>query len=256
MVKILRNLFRHLLMRAQFCPVCEKSVTRFIPLSSEFGATAKRYGYHYFGQGETINVAEYTCPQCGAADRERLYALFLDQIIQIPHSNRRSKLVHFAPEPALSARIRHIYEFDYRTADLTMDGVDDHIDLTAMTAYPDSFCDAFICSHVLEHIADDRAALYELYRILKPGGWGILMVPLMTHLETSIEDPTVNTEEERWRFFGQGDHVRLYAKPDFLYRVAEVGFSIQQLGVDHFGADIFRRCGITPESVLYVVSHD
>lgn len=256
MVDILHNFLHRLSGRTRFCPVCKNPVTHFAPLPPEYKAAARRYGYRHFGQAETINLAEYTCPRCGAADRERLFALYLDEVVQTPSFARGATLVHFAPESALSSRIRRLGAFDYRTTDLAMEGVDERIDLTNMTAYPDGFCTAFICSHVLEHVVDDQAALKELHRILKPGGWGILMVPLMTHIETSVEDPGAITEAERWRLFGQGDHVRLYAKQDFLKRVAEAGFFVQQLGADHFGTATFQRCGITQRSILYVVTHD
>jgi len=70
-----------------------------------------------------------------------------------------------------------------------------------------------------------------------------------------MTDNDATTEAERWRLFGQGDHVRLYAKTDFLKRISNAGFCVRELGADHFGADAFHRCGITSGSVLYVVSH-
>ncbi|MEK6806994.1 MAG: methyltransferase domain-containing protein [Pseudomonadota bacterium] len=229
-------------------------MTRFVQLPEEFEREARRHGYAHFGRGETINLVEYSCPHCGAADRERLAALYLDEVVTAPGFVRGGRLVHFAPEPALAARLRRLGAFEVRTADLLMEGVDDRVDITAMAAYPDANCDAFICSHVLEHVPDDAAALRELRRILRPGGWGIILVPLMTHFERSVEDPSALSEADRWRLFGQGDHVRLYAKLDFLQRLATAGFQVRQLGATHFGRATFERCGITPGSVLYVVS--
>jgi glycosyltransferase involved in cell wall biosynthesis len=115
----------------------------------------------------------------------------------------------------------------------------------------DSF-DALICSHVLEHVADDRQALSELYRVLKPGGWGILMVPIILTLEEIDEDPQVTDEAERWRRFGQFDHVRLYNKSGFVDRVEAAGFVVRQLGMAYFGEAAFQQLGLTKTSVLYV----
>ena len=36
--------------------------------------------------------------------------------------------------------------------------------------FPDNFFSAVICVDVLEHIKDDKTAVRELYRVLKPGG--------------------------------------------------------------------------------------
>lgn len=238
---------------ARHCPVCGHDVNSFLPIPASLEETARRYGYPFFGKGETVNTAEYSCPRCGASDRERLYALYLNETAASPHFQHRSRLLHFAPEPALRDYILRLDCFAYRTADLLADGVDDHIDITDMATYGDSSFDTFICSHVLEHVANDRLALRELWRILKPGGWGILMAPIMVHLEHTLEDPAATTEAERWRLFGQGDHVRLYAKQDFLYRITSAGFDVEQFGAEHFGADTFTRYGITPGSILYIV---
>lgn len=234
------------------CPVCARAVREFLPLPPEYERNARKHGYPYFGMGETINVRQYSCPQCGASDRERLCALFLQGYVPAPSPDRPWRLLHFAPEPALSRYLRGLGRFDCRTADLAPGGADDRVDITRMELYADARFDAFICSHVLEHVQDDFAALRELHRVLKPGGWGILMVPLMPHLDDTLEDPLATTEAERWRLFGQGDHVRLYAKRDFLRRIESSGFRVEQFGVDRFGPRAFERCGITPSSVLYV----
>jgi predicted SAM-dependent methyltransferase len=134
-----------------------------------------------------------------------------------------------------------------------MESVDIKVDLTKMDVFLDNTFDIFICSHMLEHIENDILALRELYRILKPGGWGILMVPICTSLGNSYEDSTKVTPEERKMFFGQEDHVRVYAKQDFINKVKSVGFSLKEYKVKNFETGIFEKYGITPQSVLYIV---
>lgn len=230
----------------------------FLPLPSSYAENASKYGYAHFGQGETINTRNYSCPNCGASDRERLFALYIGEWCKTLTSRRlkRPSLLHFAPEPALLRYLRELDIFDYRTADLLDKDVDDQIDITQLDIYTSGSFDSFICSHVLEHVQHDMQAMKELHRILKPGGWGILMAPIVPYLDQTVEDPGVITEADRWRLFGQGDHVRLYAKQDYLHRITDTGFNIKHLDVDHFGRDVFTGCGITQQSVLYVVSHD
>jgi SAM-dependent methyltransferase len=192
------------------------------------------------------------CPHCGAPDRSRLYALYLRE--RLTGSPFDFKMVDFAPCEALRRWIKHTFNISYRTADLCKEDVDDQVDLTDMAIYPTESVDAFICSHVLEHIPNDSKAMHELFRILKPGGWGILMVPILLNQDKIFEDPAkTTTEADRWRYFGQGDHVRSYSKQGFIDRVNAAGFTIREFGVVHFGEQIFRRCGLTRKSVLYVV---
>ena len=80
-----------------------------------------------------------------------------------------------------------------------------------------------------------------------------MMAPIIVGLEKTIEDPTVETEEGRWRNFGQNDHVRLYAHKDYVKKIKKHGFLLEELGIKHFGEHIFRRLGLKNTSALYVV---
>ena len=100
------------------------------------------------------------------------------------------------------------------------------MDITDIQYDDDSF-DAIVCCHVLEHVLDDRKAISEFYRTLKPGGWAILQVPVSLSLYTTLEDPTVTTREGRERVFGQANHVRLYGK-NYKNRLEEAGFSVEE----------------------------
>ena len=121
-----------------------------------------------------------------------------------------------------------------------------------MNLYGDSSVDFFICSHVLEHVEDDRKALRELYRILRQGGQGILIVPIILTIDEIDEDPYVTDEAERWRRFGQFDHVRIYSKPGFL-KSGGGGFTTTQLGSKTSEGDI-QEHAISDQSVLYIVN--
>jgi predicted SAM-dependent methyltransferase len=122
-----------------------------------------------------------------------------------------------------------------------------------MNIYEDNTFDFFICSHVLEHIQNDIKAMSELYRVLKPGGKCIAMVPIALSLEEDYENPEITTAEGRWKHFGQDDHVRMYSKSGFVNKLASTGFLVHQLDVNFFGYEIFDKHGIHPRSVLYVV---
>lgn len=240
------------------CSVCQKRVIKFRPLSPYYFENFKKYGYK-IGPPETCNRDAYTCPHCGAADRDRLYAIYLRRFIRKEFDSQASfNMLDLAPTKRLSSFIRSelsaIPNSHYRTADLSRDWADDKVDITDMHIYREHQFDFFICSHVLEHVKDDRSALRELYRILRQGGRGILMVPIDLSCHEIDEDPNCSTAVERWRRFGQGDHVRKYSKQGFIDRVIEAGFSLEQLGVEEFGIPEFIKHGITQQSVLYIVA--
>lgn len=242
-----------------YCPVCESKVVSFLPLPEFCTENQQKYGFPFKADdAETCNEAAYLCPSCDASDRDRLYALFFRHYITNLTSAAPVHIVDFAPSEPLSAFIRRLIkssgkDIRYRTADLLAENVDDRVDITDLRAYESDQFSFFICSHVLEHVPDDAKAIRELHRILKPGGRGILMVPIILSLQQIDEDPEVKDEGERWRRFGQFDHVRLYSKSGFLERVRKAGFDVRELSKEFFGAELFDQTGITNQSVLYIV---
>src|SRR5262249_34549913 len=115
------------------------------------------------------------------------------------------------------------------------------MDIAAIDLPNDSF-DVIYCSHVLEHVADDRRAMRELRRVLKPDGWAILLVPITA--SATVEDPSVVDPAERLRMFGQEDHVRRYG-PDYIDRLRDAEFDVTEINVhDLMGQADAQRMGL------------
>ncbi len=236
---------------AGYCPVCGDQQAVFAPLPDFYREQSRIHGFQYFGQGEMISLDKYSCQRCMASDRERIYALWLDGELEQGRLSSSSKVLHFAPEPALSSKLRKQFP-DYTTADFAMAGVDHKVDLQALPFADESY-DLFLCSHVLEHVPSDDKAIQELYRITRKGGCGILVAPVIVGLEATVEDPAVNDAEGRWRLYGQDDHLRLYAHDDYVHKIRSHGFHLEELGEGHFGKAVFQSLGLTSTSILYVV---
>jgi SAM-dependent methyltransferase len=237
----------------RYCNICQnKFKGKYLPIDPYYIENFKESGYPYsFDDGETLNYNEYTCPFCQSSDRDRLYALYIDNYTI---NSATYKLLDIAPSNPLQKYLKQKSNIQYRCADLSMEGVDDHVNIMDMHIYPDNKFDIFICSHVLEHVIDDKLAMRELRRILKIGGVGICMVPIILPLKEIDEDTSLTDPNERWRRFGQDDHVRLYSKQGFIDRLIEAKFKVQQITVKDFNLNQFKLLGISPKSVLYIVS--
>ena len=112
---------------------------------------------------------------------------------------------------------------DYTTADLDSPIADLHLDVTNINL-PDNTYDVVICNHVLEHVDNVDKAFSEIKRILKQGGWAILMVPINPNVDT-FEDPSITDPKERERLFGQYDHVRQFGR-DYAEVLQKAGFDV------------------------------
>jgi len=237
------------------CPFCKLFAPDFTALLNANPTLRKDLEHYGFDatrlyEFETLNVDHYMCPHCGSTDRDRLYLLFLKRELRSRQGTLR--ILDFAPTRPLRDWLTAQKAISYRSADLFMDDVDDKLDIQNLSAYEDGRFDCLICSHVLEHVSDDHQALRELYRILRPGGWGIIMVPILSTLVRTEEDPGCEDPSERVRRFAQADHVRLYSKQDFVARVENAGFVVSQLTGRELAGDSYGMLGVDPNSVLYI----
>ena len=181
------------------CPCCGGSFSEFVP---------------------DAGVPNVVCLRCGSHSRHRALWLFLDAHPELLDGVR--DVLHFAPEYAIGARLSRLP--GYVSADIADEDAMVRADITALP-FADASFDAFLCSHVLEHVPDDAAAMRELVRVLRPGGFGIVMVPFEPGRSRTHEDPSLADPAAREREFGQHDHVRLYGE-DLDDRLAAAGFAV------------------------------
>ena len=158
------------------------------------------------------------CPQCGSLERHRHLILWLNE----GGPKQFGRTLHFAPEACIKDLISSKAS-DYLTADFAEGRADLKLNIEAIDM-DDASVDTVIANHVLEHV-DDKKALAELYRILRPGGRAILTFPVISSWPTSYEDPAFVTEAERHRHFGQRDHVRYFGW-DCTTRIGDAGFEL------------------------------
>jgi len=183
------------------------------------------------------------CLGCGSRERHRLLHLWITE----GGGNRLDgkRILHFAPEKVVMRQMRGnpLYE----TADLMQPGVTHKVDITAV-ALPDESYDVVMAHHVLEHIPDDKQAMRELFRLLKPGGVALLSVPINPTREHSHENPAITAPAERWAHFSAHDHVRYYGL-DFEDRLIDAGFVVERF---RMAPDDEVRYGLLRDEWVYV----
>jgi SAM-dependent methyltransferase len=190
------------------------------------------------------------CPRCGAQARHRALWLYLHERTNL-FSGEGLSVLHFAPERALGGALERAPGIRYLSADLDSPSAMDHFDITAIP-YPDASFDVILCIHVLEHVEDDRLAMRELCRVLRPDGWAVILVPLDLSREATYEDPSITDPVVREREFWQADHLRLYGR-DFADRLREAGFAVTvDEWVRGLDPDLVARYGLFPLEDMYL----
>lgn len=222
--------------RGRECPVCGTKRRKFLP-----------YGY-------VVSRDNALCPNCLSLERHRLLWLWLQRESDL--FERRPRLLHVAPEVCLMRHLRRAYagggnEKDYVTADLESPLADLHFDIQLIPLADESF-DVIFCNHIMEHVEDDLRAMSELYRVMRRGGWGVILSPVELDRATTFEDDSITDEAERTRIFGQYDHRRVYGH-DYADRLREVGFEVEDLDYAASLSPDERNRFALPTDHLYIV---
>lgn len=181
------------------CSVCRKELRAFVPLPT----------------------GDLLCPACGSLPRGRRLWLLLSQEFLRPEA----VILDFSPSRSLYRVLKSRPQLHYFSTDISGDFMADlRYDITQITAAAESY-DVITCYHILEHVEQDRQAMRELYRVLKPGGTCLVQTPFRPG--TIYENPAVQTAADRLRHFGQEDHVRVYSVAGLRERLIECGFHVE-----------------------------
>jgi len=166
-------------------------------------------------------------------------------------------VLHFAPEKMFHKIFSSLPNVNYVPCDLSPERYNfssgpgiKRVDVTSIP-FDDNYFDVIICSHVLEHVPDDRRAMKELNRVMKPDGWGIFQVPIDYNRKKTYEDFSITTPEERTKAFGQWDHFRRYGA-DYKDRLENAGFIVtEDQFVKTFTKDELMKFRFTDNELIY-----
>ncbi|RYH75499.1 class I SAM-dependent methyltransferase [Flavobacteriaceae bacterium 144Ye] len=214
------------------------------------------YGLFYRGKQFQCNVCsnnlstfvnyndrDLICPFCGSLSRNRRLWHLLETNDAI-----KGNVLHFSPSRNIYRKLKSNASVHYYSSDFENQFIADYnFDITNISCEDQKF-DTIICYHILEHIIDDKKAMSEIYRVLKPNGKAFIQTPFK---EGAIyEDYSITTEEARKEHFGQEDHVRVYSVNGLVKRLEDVGFKVDILTFENSSES--TRNGFKPETVLVI----
>lgn len=218
------------------CPVCDRSFSKFLSYGSK-----------------TAHRQNVLCPYCLSLERHRLMWMYLRE--RTNFFDDKLDVLHIAPEQCFYGKFKKLANIDYFTGDLESPLAEYHFDLHDIPFEANKF-DVVICNHVMEHVEDDLQCMSELCRVLKPGGWGIMQVPIDYSRAKTYEDPTITSPEDREKHFWQKDHVRLYGR-DYPDRLEKAGFTVKRDEfVKELGKEKRDRYRLQEEEIIYFLTKE
>lgn len=213
------------------------------PIDGKSFKTFLSYGYG----NQRPNVLS---PSTLSLERHRLLWLYLKE--KTDFFTAEKKVLHFAPEQCFLKRFKALNTIDYTTTDLESPIADVKADICNLP-FEDNSYDIILCNHVLEHIPDDTKAMQELYRVLKPGGYGIFQIPQDLNRAETFEDNSITDKKERAKIFGQYDHVRVYGR-DYFDKLRNIGFRVEEVDyTKNISPELIDRYRLAAGEIIPVV---
>ncbi|MEY2420431.1 MAG: hypothetical protein QOI95_498 [Acidimicrobiaceae bacterium] len=150
--------------------------------------------------GGTAHCESALCPQCGSIARDR----FLVHCFAARVPFRRGlRLLETSPRLGDDYRTAMAGWFDYLSSDFdeSMHRAAIRIDLQDIEL-ADQSLDVILTPHVLEHVPDTDRALREVHRVLAPGGWMFLQIPVLQGRTAPPTEPEFHGDNTPvfWRF--------------------------------------------------------
>jgi len=181
-------------------------------------------------------------------ERHRLLWLYLKNRTTL--FTEKHKVLDVAPMQFFQDKCRKLPNLDYISADLSSPLAMLKLDIAHIPIMDNQF-DCVFSYHVFEHVPDDQKAMREIFRVLKPGGWAILNVPIDFNREITFEDPSVVSPQERRRVFGHEDHIRIYGR-DYTERLKKADFIVT---VDNYAEQLgdatLKECSLKKEGRIH-----
>lgn len=191
-----------------------------------------------------IENGEQLCPACGSLPRNRRLWQILTENFEL-----KGDVLDFSPSRCLYRKLKAHTEITYVATDFANEFLAEYQYNITNIPQPNHTFDLICCFHILEHIEDDRQAMRELFRVLKPNGLCLLQTPFQ---QGSIyENPAIQTPEGRKIHFGQEDHVRVYAVEGLRERLESVGFQVE---IQVFSNDTDAYWGMKKDEIVLFAS--
>jgi len=203
----------------------------------------------FLSYGYEVQRPDVLAPGTLSLERHRLLWLYLQN--ETNFFTAPLKVLHMAPEQCFLKRFKKLKNLDYTTADLYAPYVDVKANILNLPFANNTF-DVVFCNHVLEHIEDDKKAMQELFRVLKPGGFGIFQIPQDINRAKTYEDFSITNPKERQKHFGQYDHVRIYGR-DYFDKLRAVGFDVKEVNYSQqFSPQEIEKYRLAKDEILPV----
>jgi SAM-dependent methyltransferase len=186
--------------------------------------------FKHFNKDEITKRDNAKCPVCGSLESTRTLWFYLSN--EVLGRRNKNKFLYFSPEPAIFEKLTQYkielgeYNYSYFN-DLLVPGFE---------KLQGSRYDVIIFSHLLQFMKDEQTVFSELKRLLRPGGFVIIISLINWGMDRTYENPVTDEDRDRLHRFFEPGLERVFGA-DFQKRLSKAGFDVEAVDyADQLGA--------------------
>jgi SAM-dependent methyltransferase len=172
---------------------------------------------HFEKERERLNAR---CPECNSLESTRTLWFYLSN--EVLGKKNKNKFLYFSPEPVILDKLK---QYNIKLHECSIDYFN-NLQIDDFEKFPGSRYDVIIFSHLLQHLKDEQAVFSELKRLLRPGGFVIIITLINWEMERTYENPVTEEDRDRLNRCFEPGLERVYGA-DFQKRLVKAGFGVE-----------------------------
>jgi SAM-dependent methyltransferase len=176
--------------------------------------------FNHFDKDEVTKRANARCPECNSLESTRTLWFYLSN--EVLGKKNKNRFIYFSPELVLLEKLKTFnIELEERSFDYF-----NNLQNPNFEKLHGSRFDVIIFSHLLQYIKDKQAVFSELKRLLRPGGFVIIMTLINWEMDRTYEKPETEEDIERLHHYFEPGLERVYGS-DFQKQLVRAGFEVE-----------------------------
>jgi DNA-directed RNA polymerase subunit RPC12/RpoP len=180
------------------------------------------HNFRRFLRDSTTKRENARCPRCSSIEAGRVLWFYLTN--EVLGKKNKKRFLYFSPDRLIFEKLKkYNIEIDTESSNYFEKLSDKSFKKNQGGKY-----DVIIFAHLLQTVKDEQTTFIELLRLLRTGGFVLLMTVVNWEMDRTYEKPVTDEDKERLKSFYSPGLERVYGA-DVAKRLTKAGFDVETI---------------------------
>jgi SAM-dependent methyltransferase len=180
------------------------------------------HNFRHFMRDGSLKRENVRCPECGSLESGRVLWFYLTN--EVLGKKNKNRFLYFSPDKVIIEKLQH-YPIETEIA------YPEYFDRLADSNFeklPGGKFDVIIFVHLLQMVKDEQVVFTELRRLLRTGGFVIVMTLVNWEMDRTYLKPVTDEDKDRLKNYYTPGLERVYGS-DVGKRILKAGFEVETI---------------------------